>query len=251
MSVAELHYYTSLEPFRLLFATGVPILTYHKLGPRPRGVRLKGMYLSAELFRRQLAELRDAGFRSTGLQEVAGKDGNPGKQVAITFDDGFANVLEPGLAILAENHFRATQFLVARFLGRTSEWQAGSGEVLERLMDVSQVREWLSAGHEIGSHTLTHPCLGAIPLAQAREEIGASKKMLEDAFGVPVRHFCYPYGDWNPAIRDLVAEAGYQTACTTAFGLNGADTSPRELRRITARYASRKLKILLRGWFGR
>src|SRR2546430_1291032 len=30
-------YYTGLAPFRECFAAGLPILTYHKLGPRPRG----------------------------------------------------------------------------------------------------------------------------------------------------------------------------------------------------------------------
>ena len=33
--------------------------------------------------------------------------------------------------------------------------------------------------------------------------------------GKPIAHFCYPYGDWNEPVRDLVMEAGYLTACTT------------------------------------
>jgi hypothetical protein len=45
-------------------------------------------------------------------------------------------------------------------------------------------------------------------------------------------------------VRDLVAEAGYQTACTTDSGVNGPTGSPYELKRFTARYASRNLKSL-------
>ena len=106
--------------------------------------------------------------------------------------------------------------------------------------------EWLAAGNDIGSHTLTHPRLTQLAPGRAREEISASRKRLEDLFGRPVRHFCYPYGDWNPAVRDLVREAGYATACTTTAGVNTAAESPWELKRYTARYASRSLKAIWR-----
>ena len=237
-------YYSSLPPFRELFATGTPILTYHKLGPRPRRARLKGLYLGADLFARQLAELHAAGFVSGSLDNLANA-GSPGRQVVLTFDDGFRNVLEHGLAPLAQHRFRAIQFLLPDLLGKTNEWDLPSGEVPEPLMDAAAVRDWLAAGHAIGSHTLSHPRLTRLPLSEAREEIVSSKKKLEELFGVAVEHFCYPYGDWNPAVRDLVAEAGYRTACTTAFGVNDPAQAPFELKRITARYPSRKLKGLL------
>jgi hypothetical protein len=69
-------YYSTLGPFEEMFRTGVPILTYHKIGLRPRGVRLKGLYLSPKLFERQLAELREAGFS----QCAVGKRGEPNEQ---------------------------------------------------------------------------------------------------------------------------------------------------------------------------
>ena len=244
MPPAVPNYYTSLAPFRRLFETGKPCLTYHKLGPRPRGVRLRGLYVGARLFERQLVELRKAGFKSVGPGQLAGQDGNPGKHIALTFDDGYANVLRHGLEPLARHEFHAIQFLVADRLGGFNEWDAPDGEVQEALMDQAQVKEWLAAGHEIGSHTLTHPHLTRISPARAKEEIFASRKKLEDAFGVPIRHFCHPYGDWNAAVRDLVIAAGYETACTTELGVNGATTSPFELRRITARHRSISLKSL-------
>ena len=237
-------YYTSLAPFRGLFEAGKPCLTYHKLGPRPRGVRLKGLYVGTRLFERQLAELSREGFKSAGPGELAGQDSNPGKHIGLTFDDGYANVLRHGLEPLARHQFRAIQFLVADRLGGFNEWDLPDGEVQEPLMDATQVKEWLAAGHEIGSHTLTHPHLTRISPARAKEEIFASRKKLEDIFGVPIRHFCHPYGDWNAAVRDLVIGAGYETACTTEFGVNSAATSPFEIRRITARHRSISLKAL-------
>ena len=239
-----LNYYHSLKPFEKLFRSGVPVLTYHKLGPRPRGTRIKGLCLDARLFARQLDELRAANFKSQLLDEPLPRAGNPDRRVIFTFDDGFANVLKYGLEPLAVNGFRAIQFIVAGRIGQVDEWNRADGEVLAPLMDAAQIKDWLAAGHQIGSHTLTHPFLTRIPPAQAREEIMASKKKLEDLFGVAIKHFCYPYGDWNEQTRDLVLEAGYRTACTIGFGVNTAETPPHALLRFTARYRTRNLRTL-------
>lgn len=238
-------YYTSLAPFRAVFRTGLPILTWHSLGNRPRGARLKGLYLPTRLFRRQLAELRAAGFESTLPPRSDADLSRPGR-VVLTFDDGCRNVLEHGLPILCETGFRAVQYLVADLIGRTSEWQARDGGVAEPLMDEAQIRDWLAAGQWIGSHTCTHPWLTRLPPDRASEEITASRKKLEDRFGVPVRDFCYPYGDFDPHIRDLVAEAGYLSAVTTQPGVNPPGTDLLALRRFTARYASRRLRDVWR-----
>jgi len=219
----------------------LPILTYHKLGPRPRRVRFKGLHVSQKLFAEQLAKLRSARWKSTTLDDASanGSVVATPQHVVITFDDGFQNTLEHALEPLRENQFRAIQFIVAGRIGQHNVWDVPDGEVPAALMDVREIRQWLAAGHQIGSHSLTHPHLAQVDLKLAREEICASKKLLEDTFGVPIRHFCYPYGDWSPAVRDLVAEAGYITACTTEFGVNKLGDSPLLLKRITARYPSR------------
>jgi peptidoglycan/xylan/chitin deacetylase (PgdA/CDA1 family) len=235
-------YYHSLKPFRDVFESGNPILTYHKLGPRPAGVRLKGLYFGTKLFARQLAELHAVGFSSGSLTTCTSP--RAGRQIVITFDDGFENVLRHGLEPLAKSRFQAIQFLVADRLGRSNEWDLAVGEAPERLMDAAQIRDWLAAGHDIGSHTLTHPFLTQLSPAAAREEITASKHKLEDLFGRAVLHFCYPYGDWNEAIRELVMAAGYRTACTTDVGVNTPAESPFALKRFTARYPSRNLKAI-------
>lgn len=236
------NYYSSLAPFREWFEQGNPVLTYHKLGPRPRRVRLKGLYLSAGLFRRQLRELQAAGFTSGSLSDCAGP--LLSRRIVLTFDDGYVNVLRHGLEPLAANGFKAIQFLPANRLGRCNEWDVALGEAPEAIMDVAQVREWLAAGHGIGSHTLDHPHLTQIPLAAAREQIAASKKKLEDLFSVAIEHFCYPYGDWNSAVRDCVAAAGYRTACITEAGVNFPTDSPFALKRFTARYPTRNWKMI-------
>ena len=244
-------YYHSLGPFLQLFGEGLPILTYHHLGPRPGGVRLKGLYLGEKLFARQLAELRAAGFTSGSLPSRVAPGENAERPVVLTFDDGFHSILQYGLMPLAENRFRGVVFLVADLLGKTNEWDLAAGEVPARLMDVAQVRDWLAEGHDIGSHTLSHPFLTKVSKAQARKEVRSSKAKLEDIFGRCIRHFCYPYDVWNQEMQDLVAEAGYKTGCTTELGVNPRGTDPLALRRFTARYPSRKLKDLWRWLTGK
>jgi peptidoglycan/xylan/chitin deacetylase (PgdA/CDA1 family) len=237
----------ALEPFLDLFKTGVPILMYHKIGPRPPRVRLRGLYVRPDVLVRQLDEFHQAGFTSCHPSEAIAADhsnGNSVRRVVLTFDDGFRNVFQNALEPLAQKQFHAIQFLVANCIGKLNEWDLRDGEVPEPLMDVAEVREWLGAGHRIGSHSLSHPRLTRLSLRDASEEISASKKKLEDSFGVVVEDFCYPFGDWNEAVRDLVMEAGYRTACTTDYGVNSPATSPLELRRIAVRHPSRSLKTL-------
>jgi peptidoglycan/xylan/chitin deacetylase (PgdA/CDA1 family) len=249
MQISWPEHYHTLPPFRELFSTGVPIFMYHKIAPRPRRVRLKGLYVTPETFVQQLAELSENGFVSCRLDEAC-QNRPPDQRVALTFDDGFHNVFQNALAPLAERRWLALQFLVPHFIGKLNEWDLRDGEAPEQLMDAVAVRDWLGAGHAIGSHSLTHARLTRLTLRDAREEIFASKKKLEDVFGVAVEHFCYPYGDWNEPVRELVMEAGYRTACTTEFGVNTSATPPLTLHRITVRHPTRTLRTLKRKLMG-
>jgi peptidoglycan/xylan/chitin deacetylase (PgdA/CDA1 family) len=237
--------YHTLQPFLELFQTGVPILMYHKIGDRPKGVRLKGLYVSVENFVRQLGEFQAAGFTSCLPDAACADSTNPAaRRVVLTFDDGFCSVFENALEPLAQHGLRAILFLVPDLIGQLNEWDLRNGEAPEPLMDHTQIRQWIKAGHAIGSHTLTHAPLTRLSVRDAREEIAGSKKKLEDKFGVAVDHFCYPYGDCNDVARDLVAEAGYRTACTTLFGVNTRATPPLALRRLTVRHPTRNLRAL-------
>ena len=236
--------YHELPPFLALFATGVPVLMYHKVGRRPLGAKIKGLYVSSSRFSQQLKELKEAGFTTASLSDIATSAPGQKKTIILTFDDGYRNVFENTSAPLAEHGFSAIQYIVSNFIGGQNEWDIREGEKPEPLMDEAQIREWLAAGHEIGSHTLSHARLTRLSVRDAREEIFASKKKLEDQFGRAIEHFCYPYGDWNEPVRDLVVEAGYRTATTTRYGINTAETPSATLFRIPVRHPSRTFKAL-------
>ncbi len=71
---------------------------------------------------------------------------------------------------------------------------------------------------EIGSHTLTHPLLTRIPIEEAETEINESRKLLRQKFNQEINSFCYPRGYSNPAIQELVVNAGYLSARSTLVG---------------------------------
>jgi peptidoglycan/xylan/chitin deacetylase (PgdA/CDA1 family) len=249
--MAPVQVYASLAPFRRDFASGLPVLMYHKVARPPRDSIGRGLYVSPALFRRQMKELHQAGYASVSLAEAPARPS--ASTVAITFDDGFCDVLDNALEALSETGFRAIQFLVADRLGRHNDWDAARGDRAEPLMDAAQVRDWLAAGHEIGSHTLTHPHLSQLSRDDARREITESRKKLQDLFGVPVEHFCYPFGDFNDTVRDLVMTAGYRTACGVEPGVNTRDTDRFALRRHLAGHRRPGLHAWLpflpAGWF--
>lgn len=77
---------------------------------------------------------------------------------------------------------------------------------------------YLVDNFEIGSHGVTHRYLTKITPEEARDEIFASKQMLENLTDQEITKFCYPRGYANEQIKKWVKEAGYEYARSTAIG---------------------------------
>lgn len=152
-------------------------------------------------------------------------------KVAITLDDGLACCHDHFLPLLQEFALPATIFVVADRIGRHNDWDADGGAVRRRMITATELRSLCDAGVEIGSHGLSHLRLAHVDTAQMREEVHASKAMLEDIIGQPVSHFAYPYGSYSAAVVDEVQAAGYQAAVTSDIGRNEPGVSLFLLRR--------------------
>lgn len=104
------------------------------------------------------------------------------------------------------------------------------------MMTEEQIRRLHACGMEIGAHTVNHPILARLPDGEAREEIVASKRTLEEITGAPVNVFAYPNGrpgtDYGPAHVRMVREAGYCAAVSTSRGICRSDSDLFQLPRV-------------------
>jgi peptidoglycan/xylan/chitin deacetylase (PgdA/CDA1 family) len=72
---------------------------------------------------------------------------------------------------------------------------------------------------------------------EAKRQIIESKKILEQKLGENVQYFCYPYGEYNQAVAEMVKESGYKAATTTKLGLTN---SPFDRIRITGYFNNQR-----------
>ena len=107
-------------------------------------------------------------------------------------------------------------------LGGKLEALAGGTLQRELMLTREMVQALDRSNVEIGGHTITHPILTRIDDDAARAEIVGNKQQLEGILGKPLRLFAYPNGkhgiDFDARHTDMVREAGYAAAFTTAVG---------------------------------
>ncbi|TFY96645.1 polysaccharide deacetylase family protein [Ramlibacter humi] len=196
----------------------IAILAYHQIAPAPRrGTPVRSLFLPGWRFALQLRALKLLGWRGLSIRDLepylAGRQS--GKVFGITLDDGYLNTYERALPTLLELGFTATTFVVSAQIGGTNAWDHDQGAVPAPLMGVDHLRGWIAAGMEVGAHTRHHVHLCRCDAATARSEIEGSKRELEDSLGVPVRSFCYPYGEHRAEHAEMARRAGYVNATTT------------------------------------
>ncbi len=68
----------------------------------------------------------------------------------------------------------------------------------------------LYKGHEVSSHTYTHPTIERCPLDQVVQQILEDRRLLEKAAGYPVRGMSYPNGSYSDDIKKLLPACGIE-----------------------------------------
>jgi peptidoglycan/xylan/chitin deacetylase (PgdA/CDA1 family) len=152
------------------------------------------------------------GLRGVSIRDLlAARAAGAGKRlVGLTFDDGYADFTRHALPVLERYGFGATVFVIAGRLGGDNAWDPEGPR--KRLMDAREVRDLARAGIEIGSHGLRHVRLPAARDVLA-EEVGGSRRILQEITGEPVSGFCYPYGDLDGDAGARVRDMGYGYGC--------------------------------------
>lgn len=195
----------------------IAILSYHQTAKPPRrGVPVRTLVLPPWRFALQMRTLKALGWTGLSLRDLEPylRGEASDKVFGITLDDGYLNNFENALPVLRSLGFTATSYFVTTQIGGTNAWDHAKGAPSVPLMRLEQMRAWAEAGMEVGAHTRTHIDLTTCSDAVAREEIAGSKQDLEQALGLPVRSFSYPYGEHLPEHVEMVRQAGFETAVT-------------------------------------
>lgn len=129
--------------------------------------------------------------------------------VSLTFDDGAEANITTVLPYvnnlnIPTTHCYATSFVVG------DEVQA------------QRVRDFYNAGHEICSHTITHPDLTTVSDETLVAELADSRSFLESVIGVPVPNFATPFGAYNEHVNEVIRGL-YQSHRTVDEGYNSKD----------------------------
>jgi peptidoglycan/xylan/chitin deacetylase (PgdA/CDA1 family) len=201
----------------------VPILTYHHVGI-PSGSKWRLNTVSEKSFEYQMNFLRRHGFHVIGFEELV-EGIEEGQQfarntVVLQFDDGYEDNYQYAFPILKKYSFPAMIFLISDKIGAPG------------FLTWDQVKEMEKYDIKAGAHTRHHVYLPRVSLAQAKEEIVGSKKVIEDHLGHRIDFFAYPSGGFTPEIKQILRDAGYEAAVTTNRGKDKFNNDLFELKRI-------------------
>jgi peptidoglycan/xylan/chitin deacetylase (PgdA/CDA1 family) len=212
-----------------------------------------GLSTGVDDFRRHLDELDAWGASVLPLDAaVAALEAGtlPDRAVALTFDDGYASVVETAWPILHERGLPTTLFVVSASMAGDLRFAWDRHEPEHDRLRLARPDELLDAagqGLDIGSHTVTHPWLPRLGPDELARELVESRATLEELLGTTVTSLAYPTGGWNAAVRAAAATAGYRLAITVDRGLNTVRTPHLSLRRAFVPTDPQDLRLLLDG----
>jgi len=191
---------------------GVILVYHHVATDTPYSTSISPQY-----FRQHMTYLKVNDFNVMPLTDMvdALRQGRqvPEKSVAITFDDGYASVYSNAYPLLRAMGYSFTVFINTLPI---DQYQPG-------YMNWAQLREMSDSGVLLGNHTKDHPYLltqlegetAAEHLQRLGNDFLLAEARIKTQTGQSNRLLAYPYGEYDTAIKSLVAELGF-----TGFGQN-------------------------------
>lgn len=185
---------------------GVILLYHHVATDTPPSTSI-----SPADFRGHLQYLEDNNFNVIPLNDMIEglKSGKPlpDKAVAITFDDGYSSIYSEAFPLLQSFGYPFALFLSTEPINNKQR----------NYMNWDQVREMAAAGTLIGNHLVDHPyMLQRNPgedeqqwLQRQRQQLLQAEETIAAETGQSHRYLAYPYGEYDPAIKTMLAEEGF------------------------------------------
>ncbi len=143
------------------------------------------------------------------------------KKVAISFDCAWGVDYTDRLLEVMENEKVKSTFFTVEFWSR---------KYPEYLSKISQ------KGHEIGTHSATHPYMSKLSKEEIKKELNTSIIAIESITKKKVQLFRPPYGDYNDLLIQTAREMGIYTIQWDVDSLDWKDLSASEItKRVVKR----------------
>ena len=143
------------------------------------------------------------------------------KKIAISFDCAWGVDYTDSLLQTMSNHNVKCTFFMVEF------WVDKHPDYVKKINDL---------GHEIGTHSATHPYMSKLSKTAMVKELQTSSKKISDITGKRVQVFRPPYGDYNDLLIETATELGLYVIQWDVDSLDWKDISK---QKITERVLNR------------
>jgi len=162
-------------------------------------------------FRAHLDYLKTNQFNVIGLDLMLDSIQNgrelPDKAIAITFDDGYSSIYETAFPMLKKYGFPFTLFVSTGPINNNQR----------NYMTWEQISEMSDAGVLIANHMIEHPYMlerlagesDSQWITRLRNELLQAEQEIEQHTGQSHKYLAYPYGEFDKAIKNMLAETGF------------------------------------------
>lgn len=186
---------------------GIPVLMYHEIVSDNVATPPGDTVVTLSKFNQQMSWLKKNGYCSMQVSQLVNymtsvptspvitgnlfsRPTTKCKPVVLTFDDGWNNQMN-ALPALRSNGFIATFFIIGTYPDANNS----------AYMTWSKIKNVINYGHEIGSHTMTHPF--SMLLSDATYEVATSKSYIASKTGKSVVSLAWPGGYFTPDLLNF------------------------------------------------
>ena len=131
------------------------------------------------------------------------------KAFSVSYDDGVLQDVR-FVNLLNQYNLKGTFNLNSGLMENEFEWIHETGCIVKRLSKENVLS--LYDGHEVASHTLTHPFMQEKTENEIMKELETDKKNLEKLFGRQIKGFAVPFDYYSDLIESCVKKCAFEYA---------------------------------------
>ncbi|MCB0465448.1 MAG: polysaccharide deacetylase family protein [Aequorivita sp.] len=229
----------------------LPILMYHHVTVEAG----KGLTISANNLERQFKHLAENDYKTFHLKELLKMKQLPnGKNIVITFDDGYVSQMELALPLLKKYKLKAIFFVPLDYLGNTDDWNTSS----LKIMTSEQLKMLDPKVVELGFHSFYHKKYTALSNAEIEADMRRCLEFVSENHLDFSPVLAYPYGKFpkektcNKIFNKILSQNGIQYGLRIGNRINSFPfKKPFEIERIDVKGEFSLLKFRQKIRFGK